>query len=353
MTMTAMKFVRSSPHLARRGQASRVAFAAAFCVSWLSSATVALSEPTAAASVSTARGPETREPDLEKARNHFLQGVQFYNNGDYKLSLIEFRRSHELSQNSRILYNIGQVNQQLGNYTNALAALEQYLREAGSEVADERRAEVTATLAQLRRRVSHFRLLVNVSAPEIFVDGFPVQPAGGSATVTVDPGDHRIEVRKPGFQSAGTILSLAAGETSEVHLELARTQSPLVVAPLPNARAAQPKKDATWLWVGWSTTGAVALGAGITGILANMQASELAELRNSPSSTQDQRDEVGRRAKSFALASDVLTGAALAVGAASLYLTLRSSSDGAIERAPAATTRVALRPTGVNVIQSF
>lgn len=293
---------------------------------------------------------EAKAPDTDKARVHFLQGVQFYNSGDYKLSLIEFRRSYELSGNYRILYNIGQVNQQLGNYTRALDALTQYLSDGNTEVPEERRAEVLSNVAVLQKRVAHVRLVSNVSAPEILVDGFPAE-LSANATITVDPGDHRIDVRKAGYQSAGTVLSLAAGDSSEIRLDLVKHPAPVVIAT-PRVTPPRAERPATWLWVGWGTTGAAALGAGVTGVLASMQASELAELRNSPSSTQEQRDSVGRRARTFAVASDILTATAVVAGGASLYLTFRGNKE-APDLAPAPATRVSLTPVGVSLHQTF
>jgi tetratricopeptide (TPR) repeat protein len=293
---------------------------------------------------------EGRTPDLEKARTHFAQGIQFYNAGDYKLSLIEFRRSYELSKNYRILYNIGQVNQQLGNYSNALAALEQYMKQGGDEIESERKTEVAANVAVLKTRVAHVRLVSNVPAPEVLIDGFPVDVSDPSAPITVDPGDHRIDLRKAGYQAGGTVVALAAGDSNEVRVNLVRVPP---VVRLTAGNVSGPRRDSTWLWVGWSTTAATALGAGITGLLANSQANELANLRNSSWSTQTQRDNVGRRAKNFAIASDVLTATALAAGATSLYLTFRSEGSSEHERRPAPVTRVALSPTSVSFQQSF
>jgi hypothetical protein len=327
-------------------------FSFALALSAVFVASIATADPTASSadsgSGSAVQGG--RAQDLEKARAHFQQGVQFYNAADYKLSLIEFRRSYELSNNYRILYNIGQVNQQLGNYTKALAALEQYLREGGAELEDERKAEVSANALVLRTRVAHVRLLSNVTSPEILIDGFPVENPGSNPAITLDPGDHRVDLRKPGYQPGGTVLSLAAGDVIEARVNLVKI--PASTSHAGPAANAPRGRDPTWLWIGWGTTAAAALGAGITGILASTQASELMDLRNSSWSTQAQRDKVGGRAKTFAIASDVLTGTALLAGAASLYLTLSpGSSEPEQPRKPA--TRVALSGTGVRIEQSF
>jgi hypothetical protein len=286
---------------------------------------------------------------VESARRHFAQGVQFYNAGDYKLSLIEFRRSYENSKNYRILYNIGQVNQQLGNYTNALAALEGYLREAGEDVAEERKSEVLASILTLRSRVAHVRIVSNVDTPEVLVDGFPVDMKNTGGDVALDPGDHRIELRKPGYQSNGTVVALAAGDANSVRIDLPRIAATPRVAT--HASRLPPQRDNTWLWIGWTTTAVTAVGAGITGLLALTQANDLANLRNAPGSTQTQRDEVGGRAKAFALTSDVLTVTALAAGATSLYLTFHSDKVPSEHAAP--TTRLAVTAGGLRLEQTF
>jgi hypothetical protein len=327
--------------------AKRTALVAGLCGLLFSGVTRA--EPLGAQQGGVNAGPQSPAPDLEKARAHFLQGVQFYNAGDFKLSLIEFRRSYEISQNYRILYNIGQVNQQLGNYTNALLALERYLREGAEEIEDARRTEVVANTALLRKRVAHVRVICNVPTPEILVDGFPVEASTANATLTVDPGDHRLDLRKPGYQPGSTVVALAAGDTSEVRLNLARIPQGTRLTLAPSAPHA--RRNTTWLWLGWTTTAATAVGAGITGVLATAQASELADLRNSSWSTQAQRDNVGSRAKNLALTSDILAGTAVLAGVASLYLTLQPGSEP--EQRQTSVTRVALSPAGVRIERSF
>jgi hypothetical protein len=324
--------------------ARHLAISTLLCCSLEARASLAETAVAPVGSVTSDARHEKLAPDVEKARNHFLQGVQFYNAGDYKLSLIEFRRSYELSKNYRILYNIGQVNQQLGNYTNALSALEQYLHDGGGDVADERVAEVAANVRMLRTRVAHIRVTANVDSPEVLVDGFPVDAKGVSWEIALDPGDHRIDLRKAGYQSGGTVVTLAAGDVSKVNIKLTRVP-PVVRVSAPGNHSA-PHRDATWLWVGWTTTAATALGAGITGVIAVTQANELANLRNSSWSTQGQRDEVGSRAKAFAIASDALAIAAVAAGATSLFLTLRSDKVEP-EGPPKPTTRLALTAGGV------
>jgi hypothetical protein len=88
-----------------------------------------------------------------------------------------------------------------------------------------------------------------------------------------------------------------------------------------------------------SGCGVFAVGAGVTGTLAYVSTKELATLRESPRSTQDERTKVEKRTRGLALAADALAGAALLAGASALYLTFQSD-DGNPETE--AGTRVGL-----------
>jgi hypothetical protein len=79
-----------------------------------------------------------------------------------------------------------------------------------------------------------------------------------------------------------------------------------------------------------------------------MKAKDLAELRDSATSTQEERDAVQRKGKTLALTSDILAGAAVLAGATALYLTFGPSSDGPEQEGQA---RVGLR--GPSVVLSY
>ena len=53
------------------------------------------------------------------AEERFQRGVKLFDDGDFKLALIEFQRSYALAHNYRVLYNIGQVEFQIGAFASA------------------------------------------------------------------------------------------------------------------------------------------------------------------------------------------------------------------------------------------
>jgi hypothetical protein len=304
-------------------------------------AAVAGSPSALAASSQEASVSAAPNPRLELARTHFLRGVEFYRHGDFRLALVEFRRSYELSQNYAILYNIGQVNHQLNNYADALGALQRYLTEGGARVPAERRTEVQASITELEKRVARVRLRVNLDGVELSIDEASLGRMGRERSCVVDPGDHRIELRRPGYRPVRRTVSVTAGDTAEISLVL----EPERLASSPEGTPGQKRSGSAWVAVGWVTTGVLAAGAGVSGVMALNQARDLADLRNSPGSTEEQRDWKAERARGWAIAADALAGAAVVSGALSLYVTLSGS-----ETAPARpTTRLGFAPGGVTL----
>jgi tetratricopeptide (TPR) repeat protein len=303
----------------------------------------------AVASNAKSNNREERAPsaaDIASARKRFFRAVQYYESGDYKLALIEFRRTYELSRNFRILYNIGQVHQQLNNYSRAIASLEQYLHEGKTDVPEERRTEIARDLAELRKKVAQVEIVLNVDSADLLIDQVPVGKISRRRSVTLDAGDHLVEVRREGYRNANRMMTLAGGDS--ISLELNLKKSPA----LATAYVREPSRVPALAWAGWVATGVFAIGAGVTGAVAASHASTLSDLRESPDSTAREREAEQNKARAFALTSDALTIAAVVTGATSLYFTVRRDS-GERRRERANTTRVALGVGGLSVSRSF
>jgi tetratricopeptide (TPR) repeat protein len=109
--------------------------------------------------------------------------------------------------------------------------------------------------------------------------------------------------------------------------------APAPATPAAAAGAPAPRESAglpAIALVGWVATGALAAGAVVTGVIATKRSSDLEGESfalppggGAPDDFERRRDQ----AKNFALATDILAGAALAAGAASLYFTLAPRSE--------------------------
>ena len=100
---------------------------------------------------------------------------------------------------------------------------------------------------------------------------------------------------------------------------------PLTLPPPRDVREEPPApRSRTPLWIGAIATGALAAGAVVTGLEALSANDSLTRAKNDGPSTSSTLTGLSSRAHGFALASDVMTGAAVVAGGVTLVLVLRA-----------------------------
>jgi tetratricopeptide (TPR) repeat protein len=274
------------------------------------------------------------DPSKVEARQRYDRGIRLYAEGEFALAVIEFERAYTLVPDYRVLYNIGQVRIQLAQYARAKKALDQYLAEGGDQVAPERKASVQADLEMLASRTATLEIKSNVPDAEVVVNDSIVGKTPLAEPVLLDAGEHRITLRKPGYSSKFSQITLAGRDAESLQLDLEKVPDAKVSQVIIEKSAPEKSNRSTWLWATWSATGVFAIGAGITGGLGIKAANDLEELQSDPSATRAKLDSQQSRAKTLLIAADVLGAAAVISGGTAIYLTLSGPKK---EEKPVAT----------------
>ncbi|RYZ08703.1 MAG: PEGA domain-containing protein [Myxococcales bacterium] len=264
---------------------------------------------------------------VEEAGRRYDRGLKFYSEGDYRLAVIEFERTYELVPDYRVLYNIGQVRIQLGDYARARKALERYLKEGEGQLKPEREKAVHSDLEMLESRTATLRINCSEAGADVLVDGEAVGTTPLPEAVLMNAGEHNIELRKLGFRSQTLRRTLAGSDASELEVKLeaipaaapAAALSPISAPPVAN-------RSTTPMWIGWSLTGGLAAGAIVTGVLGNRAADDLEDARGQKDVTASSLKSDANKAKMLLITSDALAAAAVVTGGISLYLTLKAPS---------------------------
>ena len=287
-------------------------------------------------------------PAAKDAGKHFQRGVALYNEADYRAALVEFRRAYEIAPNAAVLYNIGQTYYQLQNYAAALTTLQHYLGEAGPSAPHRR--EVEQTLDTLQSRVGKVTISSNLADCEITIDDELAgkTPLGEPQLVSI--GRRKVTASHAGLPSQTKQVDVAAGDTMQLAFAFAEPGNVAGPAALPHPaspdadRPAAPPKSRVPLY-GWVATGAFAAGAVTTAVFALRASSDLKDARNHFPSSKDDIDHKSNRVLAFAIATDVLTAAAVVTG----FFTVRYqlSHSGSHE------VHAAITPGGVSLAGSF
>lgn len=330
----------------------------------------------------TLLGSQARADAEGEARTRYERALRLYEDGVYDAALVELHRAYELHPFYKVLYNIAQVRVALQDYAGAVEAFQQYLRDGGGQVPAQRVEAVRKELSRLEQRVGRLTVESDVPGAEVLVDDTLVGTTPLSAPVLVSSGMRRVTVRHPDHGTQSQRVSLAGGEQRKVSLPLTAhaASTPATTAagePTPSAPPTAPSASATALpearpqqqpvaarepaavastqkrtrWIAWGTTAAIALSAVGTAVGAAIHDGSLSETRDQPVSDVGSFRDEATKTDRLALATDILTGAAVVSAGISLWLTLRKAP--VRERTRTNKTRLAAHPRGLSLHTEF
>lgn len=297
------------------------------------------------------------DSNVDSARQHFLSGVDLYREGDFRAAIIEFERAYEAAPNFKVFYNIGQAHLELQDYAAAHVAFKRFLEEGGSRVDPAQRKKVEDEIRRLAGRIANARIRANVDGATILVDDVAKGTTPLSTPLVVSAGRRKFSAQKQGYLSATRSVDVAGGDEVELDLALVPVQTADPVAQ-PQPAPPKPAEPApvrqqpetgmgTAFWVSLTATGVLAAGSGVMGVLVLDAQSEnddkAKEIGVSRSELADSKSKV----QDYALATDVLAGAALLAGGLTIYFAATAGDDAS------PTTEVGFVPGGAVVRGSF
>ncbi|MEM1034549.1 MAG: tetratricopeptide repeat protein [Myxococcota bacterium] len=279
--------------------------------------------------------------DQKKAAEHFRRGKELYDEGDYDAALVEFKRAYETSPNYRVLFNIGQVQYQIGDYASARDTFTRYLDEAGNRIDANRRDTVRRDIQKLSARVALVRVTVNEPGATVTVDDVARGDAPFDAPLSVSAGRRKISATKEGYSSDEAFVEVAGGDEIDVALRL-RELAPGGGtgdgrAPDPTATVGQGSDDDEGglidaPWEAWTITAGLGTGALVFGLLALSANSQLETELEAPADPNDV-DAIRTRMIAFSVVTDVLIAGTAVAGGIALYLTIVSENERADQSA--------------------
>jgi hypothetical protein len=312
------------------------------------------------------------EAQMNEARQRYDRGMKLYNEGAFDAALVEMTRAYELAPSYKILYNLGLIHKQLNDFAAALKSFRRYLDEGGKKVPKDKRTEVSGYVAELEKRVATVTVEVDVAGAEVSVDDAAVGTSPLSEPIRVNAGKRRITAKIAGKPAASRVITVAGTDTTTVKLELGEPK-PATTAPVETATtskeptattttttaattttkpAAPEKREVPWAL--WGITGGLAVATGVTGVLALSASSSLKDQKDTPGASREDLESASRKAKTWAIVSDVFLVGTVAMAGVSLYVTLKQPSTKDTASGPArGGLRAFVAPNGIALVGSF
>ncbi|WP_437764223.1 hypothetical protein WME77_40615 [Sorangium sp. So ce764] len=176
---------------------------------------------------SSVRGEERAMPvssessERERAVRDFEEGRGAHMAGRLEEAELAYLRAWSWMKSYDIAVNLGQVQLRLNKPASAAKYLAYGVRAAGPEIEPERLARMLALLDEAKAQVGAVRLQVtNVADAEVFVDGERVPAEEVKHDIYVEPGEHRIVIRRAGYAEAMIQVAAMAGSREEIATEL-------------------------------------------------------------------------------------------------------------------------------------
>jgi len=171
------------------------------------------------------------QQQLQAARDLFAQAEQDEDTEHWVEALDKLQRVASVKLTAGVRYHIALCEEHTGRLASALAdygaAEDQAVVENAQDVLRLVGIEMAPLIARVPRLAIH--VAPEVSAATVTLDGTLVAPEHLGATITVDPGSHRVEARAPGHATTSVVVTMHERDVTFLEVGL----RPTAVTPGP------------------------------------------------------------------------------------------------------------------------
>ncbi len=172
-------------------------------------------------------------PSDDEARRLFEQAMPLLGEQRFAEAVPPLERSVSLRENPAALAALAAAYRGVGRYLRAVATLERLVAITTDPA---REAEVRGVLDECRRALGHVTLRVAGDPTEVLVDGDQVATSNLRRVLDVDPGPHRFEASRAGYEPVRVERRVGLGEQVEVAVDAsARPLPATLVVETPDA----------------------------------------------------------------------------------------------------------------------
>jgi hypothetical protein len=282
-------------------------------------------------------------PITPEARAHFAAGVNLLRDPDgarYEEAYREFQAAYAASPSYKILGNLGLCAMKLERDGEAVEFYSKYLTEAANDIQPEEKKQIETDLATIKAGV--VRLTVESNVPDVTIADIRVTSRGErilnvyamkgtKAEIGVRAGHHELTLRAPGYDDSMQPFDAGSGSKATHTFVMkkkgegapAASATGPVPPPTASSAAPPPPKETTrpvptGVYIGVAATGAFAIGAAITGIMATGKKSDFDKANDGtdPSAAEDAK----KSGQSLNLITDVLLAGTVVAGGVTAYL---------------------------------
>jgi hypothetical protein len=158
-----------------------------------------------------------------KAKEHFLKGKAFVEEGQYEEAIAELKTSYDLNPVPIVLYNIAVCyDDKLHRYADASKYYSLYLEKSTSEP-QEKKQSISDRLKEISKYLGQLVIQVDVEGVEVIVDDQP-ESTTLSGPIALDAGEHALTIRKTGYSEVIKKFTVTPGNTTKISISMSSSE---------------------------------------------------------------------------------------------------------------------------------
>jgi hypothetical protein len=151
---------------------------------------------------------------------HMENGVKLFHDGNFAAALAEFQAAYDARPSANPLVNVALCEKALFRYKKAIAALEKAIALHGATMDPGDKKAAEDAIHEMRALLGTVTATVTPPDATLIVDGED-QPAGAAGKpILLEPGEHKVGARAPGFLPREQPVRVASGQKHEVQIVL-------------------------------------------------------------------------------------------------------------------------------------
>jgi len=260
---------------------------------------------------------ETMSPEdpraAREARERFSAGIEHFEAHRYREAIHEFEIAVSLVPSADIWFNVARCYEELREFEPAIQFYRRYLRDRvdppDRTTVEEHITNLEARLEEARQRglrtptTGTLRVQSNLAGATVHVDGRDVGQTPLDVPMSLEPGEHDVTVEQDGYLPFRSQVDVEAGTDTTAYADLREATE---------YQAVRGTRIFTWIAAGL-TAGALGTSIGFA-IAAQGKNSEWQDMGSLP------EDPLLEDARRYALISDVLLGAGIALAVTTVIL---------------------------------
>ena len=329
-------------------------------------------------------GREARAADeVEKAKEHFTQAIQYFNEGKTYEALQEFKASYHLRPHWKIWFNIATCYYELKNYVEAAVAMSSFIKEGGGEIPEKQKIKADDMMTELKKKLAVLRFSGTTGEMVAIVDGKSIADLKPGKDMYFLPGKHEVLLKHKGNVILDEKIVLEAGVIKELRTTLVekegKDETRMTVGQkeegeeeeeedLPGAAGMSPKKKKMRTGA-YATLGVSLATLALCAVMGGLVLSEQSKMQDAedayiaeyegngnPDILADlyqQQDDHYDTAQSYATASNALLGVGAGVAVVSIVLFALSAKGRKTEKRTGSAMPLLLGPGSLSLRLKF